>query len=186
MKAGFPRLIQQQGDGIRGGIACVAGIVRQDHIDFSVAVHVGKCESERIRWARVRRAGGRMKVRIGGGSRWVNIRSFAALRTGGSRWVLPYFTQQDADVSALEVSGDDVRTAVAIHVGGAQALIWMTAYRVLCARRREAALPVAEDHGDFVVGPALDGYVDVTVAVEIGGGDAVGVRLRRDREWRAR
>src|SRR5215468_3985349 len=169
LKTGFPRLVQQQGDGVPGGIGSVTRIVRDDHIDFSVAVHVGECESEWV-WRRGKKQGTGARGQGTG-----RIRSFASLRI-----------QQDGDVSALEVSSDDIGTAVAIHVGGTQALIWMAAYRVLHAGRREAAFAVAEDHGDFVVGPALDGYVDVAVAIEIGGGDAVGVRLRRDREWRAR
>src|SRR5947208_859952 len=59
------------------------------------------------------------------------------------------------------------------------------AYGVLLSRRGEAALAVSEYDCDFVLGPALDGYVDVAVAVEVGGGDAVRVRLGQNREWRA-
>src|SRR5215472_9200671 len=94
-------------------------------------------------------------------------------------------TQQGGDVGAVEVGGDNVGMAVAIHIGGAEALVGTAAYGVLRAGRSEVALAVSEHNGDFVVGPALDGDIDVAVAVEVGGDDAVGVRPRRDREWRA-
>src|SRR5258707_17191 len=80
----------------------------------------------------------------------------------------PVVAEQHGDVGALEVRGDDVGTAITIHVGCAQALVRMAAYGVLRARRGEAALAVSEYDCDFVLGPALDGYVDVAVAVQVG------------------
>src|SRR5436853_3020145 len=97
----------------------------------------------------------------------------------------PVVAEQHGDVGALEVRGDDVGTAITIHVGCAQALVRMAAYGVLRARRCEAALAVSEYDCDFVLGPALDGYVDVAVAVEVGGVDAVRVRFGENRERRA-
>src|SRR5258708_19470371 len=76
--------------------------------------------------------------------------------------------------------------AVSINVGDAQPLIRMVADMELDAGTGEAAVSVAEDYSDFVVAPAFGYEIELAVAIEISGGDAVGVRITQHRNRRAR
>src|SRR5882762_5420880 len=131
--------------------------------------------------------------------RQIRISVSVQVADGNSKWLFVRFKwrslrffecalaigEKNRHISAFEISGDQICSAVFVQIGRAQFVIRHLADGKRNARGKEPTSAVVEDHGYAVVLPIVSRQIGLPITIEVSYHDTVRMWLALDREWRA-